>query len=104
MTPVAFVGQSDTSVQKKTENSLADIEMWLDPNEDRLREECGVFGIFGNEEAAVITALGLHALQHRGQEGCGIVTFDGNLFANERHLGLVGDHFTGPDLMTRLPG
>jgi amidophosphoribosyltransferase len=85
-------------------SNLPDIEAWIDPNEDRLREECGVFGIAGNEEAAVITALGLHALQHRGQEGCGIVTFDGNLFANERHLGLVGDHFTGSDLMTRLPG
>ncbi len=81
-----------------------DIDVWLDPNEDRLREECGVFGIIRNDEAAVITALGLHALQHRGQEGCGIVTFDGNLFHNERHLGLVGDHFTGPDLQARLPG
>ncbi|MEN9874070.1 MAG: hypothetical protein RL186_967 [Pseudomonadota bacterium] len=82
----------------------ADISIWLDPHEDRLREECGVFGIAGNGEASVITALGLHALQHRGQEGCGIVTFDGQLFYNERHLGLVGDHFTGADLLTRLPG
>ena len=81
-----------------------DIEVWLDPHEDRLREECGVFGIAHNAEAAVLTALGLHALQHRGQEGCGIVTFDGALFHNERHMGLVGDHFTGPDLMKRLPG
>ncbi|MBN9052265.1 MAG: amidophosphoribosyltransferase, partial [Rhizobiales bacterium] len=43
---------------------------------DRLREECGVFGIFGHDDAAAITALGMHALQHRGQEGCGIVTYD----------------------------
>ena len=43
----------------------------------RLREECGVFGIFNNKDAATLTALGLHALQHRGQEGCGIVTSDG---------------------------
>jgi amidophosphoribosyltransferase len=84
--------------------ALPDIEVWLDPYEDRLREECGIFGIAGNPEAAVITALGLHALQHRGQEGCGIVTFDDHLFHNERHLGLVGDHFTGGDLMRRLPG
>ncbi|GIU67242.1 amidophosphoribosyltransferase [Candidatus Phycosocius spiralis] len=83
---------------------LDEITAWFDPDEDRLREECGVFGIVGNGEAAVLTALGLHALQHRGQEGCGIVTFDGALFHHERHMGLVGDHFTGPDLMTRLPG
>jgi amidophosphoribosyltransferase len=49
----------------------------FDPNSDRLREECGVFGIFGHPDAAAITALGLHALQHRGQEAAGIVSFDG---------------------------
>ena len=48
--------------------------------DDKLREECGVFGIFGNEEAAALTVLGLHALQHRGQEAAGMVTFDGRLF------------------------
>ena len=47
---------------------------------DRLREECGVFGIYNNKDAATLTALGLHALQHRGQEGCGIVTFDKKKF------------------------
>ena len=57
----------------------------------RLKEECGVFGIFDNKDAATLTALGLHALQHRGQEGCGIVTFDGKSFFAERRLGLVGD-------------
>ena len=49
----------------------------FDPDADRLREECGVFCIFGHPDAAAITALGLHALQHRGQEAAGIVTFDG---------------------------
>ena len=49
----------------------ADVE--FDPDADRLREECGVFGIFGHPDAAAITALGLHALQHRGQEAAGIV-------------------------------
>ena len=44
----------------------------------RLKEECGVYGIFGNKDASSLTALGLHALQHRGQEGCGIVSSDGN--------------------------
>jgi amidophosphoribosyltransferase (EC 2.4.2.14) len=66
----------------------------FDPDADRLREECGVFGIFGHPDAAAITALGLHALQHRGQEAAGIVAFDGNRFNSERRLGLVSDHFS----------
>jgi amidophosphoribosyltransferase len=72
--------------------------------EDRLREECGVFGVFGHESAAAITALGLHALQHRGQEGSGIVTYDGQQFHQERHLGLVGDNFNKVDVIERLKG
>jgi amidophosphoribosyltransferase len=72
--------------------------------EDRPREECGVFGVFGSEDASVLTALGLHALQHRGQEGCGIVSFDGKRFYHERHLGLVGERFGGADVPERLPG
>jgi amidophosphoribosyltransferase len=74
---------------------------------DRLREECGVCGVFGMLEAALVAALGLHALQHRGQEGCGIAAFDGQDFRTERYLGLVGDHFSGArakDLSTRLAG
>jgi len=69
----------------------------FDPNDDKIREECGVFGIFGIENAASLTALGLHALQHRGQEACGIAATDGQSFRTERHLGLVGDNFTGND-------
>jgi amidophosphoribosyltransferase len=71
---------------------------------DRLREECGVFGIFGHPEAAAITALGLHALQHRGQEAAGIVSFDGKRFHSERRLGLVGDHFSKQPTIEGLPG
>src|SRR5438067_7248631 len=71
---------------------------------DTLREECGVFGIFGHPEAAAITALGLHALQHRGQEAAGIVTFDGSRFHSERRLGLVGDTFSRREVIERLPG
>ena len=71
---------------------------------DRLREECGVFGIFHNKDAAALTALGLHALQHRGQEGCGIVTFDGKNFHAERRLGLVGDNFTKGKVLEKLSG
>jgi amidophosphoribosyltransferase len=76
----------------------------FDPDEDRLREECGVFGIFGHPDAAAITALGLHALQHRGQEAAGIVSFDGKRFHSERRLGLVGDAFSRRDVIDRLPG
>ncbi|MFO1121373.1 MAG: amidophosphoribosyltransferase [Hyphomicrobiales bacterium] len=76
----------------------------LDLDGDRLREECGVFGIFGHEDAATLTALGLHALQHRGQEAAGIVSFDGQRFQTERRLGLVGDHFTNDKVINRLQG
>ncbi len=76
----------------------------LDLDADRLREECGVFGIFGHPDAAAITALGLHALQHRGQEATGIVSFDGTRFHSERRLGLVGDAFSGREVIDRLPG
>ncbi|MFT3726412.1 MAG: amidophosphoribosyltransferase [Terricaulis sp.] len=72
--------------------------------DDKPREECGVFGVFGSEDASVLTALGLHGLQHRGQEGCGIVSFDGTRFHHERHLGLVGENFSGADVPKRLPG
>ena len=70
----------------------------------RLKEECGVFGIFNSKDAAALTALGLHALQHRGQEGCGIVSFDGKNFYAERRLGLVGDNFTKGKVLEKLPG
>ena len=69
-----------------------------------IREECGVFGIFNNNDAAALTALGLHSLQHRGQEGCGIVTFDGKNFHSERRLGLVGDNFTKGKIIQNLLG
>ena len=56
---------------------------------DKFHEECGVFGIYGNDDAAALTALGLHALQHRGQEACGIVSFDGEHFSSKKAIGLV---------------
>ncbi|MBX3508535.1 MAG: amidophosphoribosyltransferase [Parvibaculum sp.] len=71
---------------------------------DKLREECGVFGIFGHPDAAALTALGLHALQHRGQEAAGIVAYDGEHFHSERRLGLVGDHFSSAKMIDRLKG
>jgi len=76
----------------------------LDLDGDTLREECGVFGILGHPDAAAITALGLHALQHRGQEAAGIVSFDGHVFHSERKLGLVGDSFSDRNTIERLEG
>ncbi|MGE0035580.1 MAG: amidophosphoribosyltransferase [Xanthobacteraceae bacterium] len=76
----------------------------LDCDDDRLREECGVFGIINHPDAAAITALGLHALQHRGQEAAGIVSFDGARFHSERRMGLVGDNFSRREVIDRLPG
>ncbi|MEM8749554.1 MAG: amidophosphoribosyltransferase [Pseudomonadota bacterium] len=71
---------------------------------DKFQEECGVFGIYGHKDAAALTTLGLHALQHRGQEASGIVTLDGSTFHAERHVGLIGDNFTKPSVIARLPG
>ncbi|PDH21056.1 MAG: amidophosphoribosyltransferase [Candidatus Pelagibacter sp. TMED286] len=73
-------------------------------NSDKLREECGVFGVSNHEDASALVALGLHALQHRGQEGCGIVSFDGKNFHSEKRQGLVGDHFTNSETLKKLPG
>ena len=72
--------------------------------EDKPRDECGVFGVYGHPDAGAITALGLHALQHRGQEAAGIVSFDGSHFFAERRLGLVGDNFTKPAVLSQLAG
>ena len=80
------------------------IDLDFELNADRLREECGVFGIYGHPDAAALTALGLHALQHRGQEAAGIVSFDGERFQTERRLGLVGDHFSSEKVIGRLQG
>jgi len=71
---------------------------------DAFRDECGVFGIFGKEDAAAVTTLGLHALQHRGQEAAGIASFDHDQFFVERHVGLIADRFTKPSVLSRLPG
>jgi amidophosphoribosyltransferase len=102
----------DRRLEASDESSEDTIDRTLEPTdasgidleEDRLHEECGVFGIFGHPDAAAIVALGLHALQHRGQEAAGIVAFDGARFHSERRLGLVGDHFSSAATIDRLPG
>ncbi len=73
-------------------------------NLDKLREECGIFGISDHADASAMVALGLHALQHRGQEGCGIVSYDGKNYHSEKRQGLVGDHFTDSKLLEKLAG
>ena len=70
----------------------------------KVHEECGVFGISDNSDASTLTALGLHALQHRGQEGCGIVSFDGEKYHSEKRFGLVGDNFNKEKVLKNLKG
>ena len=111
MTPKALTGAPPiptlTSGDQPSEAAISSDQTRLESDDldgDRLHEECGVFGIFGHPDAAAITALGLHALQHRGQEAAGIVAFDGRRFQSERRLGLVGDHFSRSATIERLPG
>lgn len=82
----------------------ADDTSFSSESDDHFHDECGVFGIFGRQDAAAITTLGLHALQHRGQEAAGIASFDGQQFHVERHIGLIGDTFTKQSVLDRLKG
>ncbi len=80
------------------------IHPFHDADGDKLREECGVFGAINATDASAATALGLHALQHRGQEAVGITSFDGREFYSRRGLGHVADNFSGQDAIAELPG
>ena len=73
-------------------------------DDDKLREECGVFGIWGADNAASFVALGLHALQHRGQEAAGITSFDGKHFHSHRAMGHVAGNFDRDDVIRKLAG
>lgn len=73
-------------------------------DDDKLREECGIFGIIGKDSASALTALGLHALQHRGQEAAGIVSFDGEHFHAKHALGQVGANFGNETIIQSLKG
>jgi amidophosphoribosyltransferase len=77
---------------------------FLDADGDKLREECGIFGAINASDAAAATALGLHALQHRGQEAAGIVSFDGSEFYVRRGLGHVAENFSSSGAIAELPG
>lgn len=76
----------------------------INHDDDKLHDECGVFAIYGHDDAAALTALGLHALQHRGQESCGIVSYDGHEFSARRGLGLVDKTFSSQKAIDSLPG
>ena len=77
---------------------------FLDADGDKLREECGIFGAINAADAAAATALGLHALQHRGQEAAGITSFDGAEFYSRRGLGHVAENFSAAGAIAELPG
>ncbi|MBL8568339.1 MAG: amidophosphoribosyltransferase [Phreatobacter sp.] len=98
MTPSLEIRHHEADLDETDRTDGPDLES------DRLHEECGVFGVFNHPDAAALTALGLHALQHRGQEAAGIVSFDGQRFHSERRLGLVGDNFSKREVIERLPG
>ncbi|GGE01220.1 amidophosphoribosyltransferase [Polymorphobacter glacialis] len=79
--------------------------MTTDPwEDDHLHEECGVFGVYGADGAAALTALGLHALQHRGQEAAGITTWDGKDFHTHRAMGHVAGNFDSDEVIRKLKG
>src|SRR6185369_688705 len=92
-------GQMSESFEEKNE-PLDPNELWSD---DKPHDQCGVFGVYGHPEAAKITYLGLHSLQHRGQESAGICTMDGGAFYNYKRMGLVADIFN-EDAFKQLPG
>ena len=73
-------------------------------DDDKLHEECGIFGVYGHIDSAALTALGLHALQHRGQEAAGIVTYRDGQFFSHRAAGQVGDNFSEESVISKLPG
>ena len=87
-------------MKKNTKNLKKKLKIYS----PKLKEECGVFGISNSTDASTLAALGLHALQHRGQEGCGIVSYDGKNYHSEKRFGLVGDNFNKEKVLKKLPG
>ncbi|HYN46234.1 MAG TPA: class II glutamine amidotransferase, partial [Allosphingosinicella sp.] len=73
-------------------------------DDDKLREECGIFGLWGADSASAMVALGLHALQHRGQEAAGITSLDGHAFHSHRGMGHVARVFRQEEVMRQLGG
>jgi amidophosphoribosyltransferase len=91
-------------MRDRSEGSRAQMLTTNPFDDDKLREECGIFGVHGAESAAAVVALGLHALQHRGQEAAGITTWDGHQFHTHRAMGHVAGNFDRDDVIRSLPG
>lgn len=85
-------------MDRQSKTSVCTIE------DDHFHDECGVFGVYAHPDAAALTALGLHALQHRGQEAAGIVSYHDETFSSYRASGKVGETFNSPDVIKELPG
>ena len=83
---------------------MLDADPGMSCDDDKPKEECGIFAVFGHAHASAHAALGLHALQHRGQEAAGIVSFDGEMFHSHRAVGLIGDTFSRRSVIEGLPG
>ena len=107
MSAGAFVENAAQFLQRRAAAARRRFALTPAPLRTReLHEECGVFGVIGARDAAALTALGLHALQHRGQEGAGIASYDAaaNVFHTERRLGLVAENFSGAATLAALKG
>jgi len=102
-TATLLKAERDARIARQTRLRPALFTDTIEP-EARLHEECGVFGIIGTKDAAALAALGIHALQHRGQEAAGLTSYDGERFHSERELGLVADHFSDAKRLARLRG
>ena len=94
---------TDTYTAPDSARDAFDLTPW-DLEDDTLHEECGIFGTIACKSAASIVALGLHALQHRGQEACGIISYDGDEFLSHRGIGHVAQVFNSQDIFAHLPG
>ena len=100
---IKHLGEAKTANKTaSTDYSNSSYDDWIAAT--KLKEECGVFGIIGTSDAAALAALGIHALQHRGQEAAGLTSFDGTHFHSERHMGLVADNFSEAATLQRLAG
>ena len=107
--PLALIGRKaqmrpHTHSTGQGDSTMNFTHPFLDPDGDKLREECGIFGVIGTRDAAAMTALGLHALQHRGQEAVGIVSLDGSEFYSHRGIGHVAQVFSDDKVLEGLPG
>ncbi len=99
---VQYLNHAKQDHHRQKANHSRDFDQFIDAH--KLKEECGVFGIIGTNDAAALAALGIHALQHRGQEAAGLTSYDGERFHSERQIGLVAENFSDGPTLSRLTG